>query len=296
MSRKKTNEEFKAEIEKIFNGNIELLSEYTGNKNKVLVRFRDCKHEQLKTPTKLLLGQGCGKCKGKAISKSKTASDFEDKLKKKNIDVTLLEDYKGVKNKIKVRNNQCKHVYSVSPSNLLNGSGCPICYGHRDTKMFIDLINQKYPNEYLIKGEYINNRTPILIQHKCGCEWEVIPKDLIRDVRCPKCICSKGEKFVANFLKQNNIDYVPQFSFDDCRYKKKLKFDFKVEINGQTRLIEFDGSQHYGKGMYHTKETEIRDRIKNQYCESHNIPLLRIPYWWSRNDKAIRELKKFLDL
>lgn len=296
MSKRKTDKEFRTEIDKIFNGNVELLSDYTGNKNKVLVRFKDCGHTQEKIPTKLLSGQGCGLCRGKAISKSKTAKDFESKLKSKNIDVTLLEEYKGVKTKIKVKNNKCNHTYSVAPSNLLSGSGCPICHGFRDTKMFKDLINQKYPNEYLVKGEYINNRIPILVQHKCGYEWNVIPKDLIRDIRCPKCITSKGEKFISDFLIQNKFDFIPQFSFEDCRYKLPLKFDFMVKINNQMKLIEYDGSQHFGKGKYHTEEVEIRDKIKNEYCLSHNIPLLRIPYWWNRNDRAIKELKRFLDI
>lgn len=298
MSKRKTNEEFKTELDTIFNGEVELLSEYTCNKVKVLVRYKACGHKQLKLPTKLLLGQGCGQCKGKAISKSKTKSteNFKEELRSLNIDVELLGEYKGTKEKIKIRNNKCGHEYLVSPTNLLHGSGCPVCHGFKDTEKFIEIINQKYPNEYQVKGEYINNKTPILVKHKCGFEWSVNPKDLLREPRCPKCIRSKGERFVADFLKEHNIDYVPQFSFDDCKYINVLKFDFKVEVNGQTRLIEFDGSQHFGKGRYHTEDVEIRDNIKNQYCESHNIPLLRIPYWWSRNDRAIRELKKFLDI
>ena len=49
------------------------------------------------------------------------------------------------------------------------------------------------------------------------------------------------------------------------------------------RLVEFDGIQHYEEIKFFHKrnlpQTQEADKIKNEYALSHNIPLVRIPYW-----------------
>ena len=67
MTKKKTTQEFKNEVEKIYKGSVTVLGEYTGNKNKILVRFNECGHEEERLPTKLLLGRGCLKCVNKLL-------------------------------------------------------------------------------------------------------------------------------------------------------------------------------------------------------------------------------------
>ena len=298
MTKKKTTQEFKNEVEKIYKGSVTVLGEYTGNKNKILVRFNECGHEEERLPTKLLLGRGCLKCVNKRISESKmnTKEEFIEKLLEKNLnDILVLSSYEGVKNKLKVLNNKCGHSYWAIASNILNGSGCPVCHGMKNTNQFIKLIDKKYPDTYKVLGEYINNRTPIKVMHKCGYEWEVIPKDLLHRERCPNCMKSYGEKFIADYLEANKIEFEEQYKFDMCRDVLPLPFDFKVVINGMIKLIEFDGEQHYlnydGKFKGKTKEHDI---IKNNFCKLNNIEVLRIPYWWLRNDRIIKELNKFI--
>ncbi|WP_050697720.1 hypothetical protein [Anaeromassilibacillus senegalensis] len=301
MSHKKTPEQFQEEITNIYSGEVVLLTPYTKLREKILVRYCSCGHEQMKAPSKLLAGQGCGLCKFKKLSETKTRSQQEyiDALKQRGIAVDVLSEYTGRVNKITVRNQACGHVYSANAGNILRGSGCPICHGMKDTKMFIDAIEQKYPGEYTIIGEYKNNRTPIKVTHKCGYTWEVIPKDLLRSIRCPNCIKSKGELFVKNFLDSAGLSYKCQHIFPECRDSKPLPFDFVVEKDNHLFAIEFDGSQHFGNSNYwgdHLQRSKIslHDRLKNEYCTQHNIPLLRIPYWWLRSDRAKNELKSFL--
>lgn len=62
-----------------------------------------------------------------------------------------------------------------------------------------------------------------------------------------------------------------------------LKFDFQVG----NYLIEYDGEQHFIPQSFgdtkisaelKLKTTQLHDKIKNEYCIKHNIPLIRIPY------------------
>lgn len=300
MSRKKTIEEFKEEVNKIHNDNIEVLGDYINNKTKLLVKYKDCNHKELKSPIKLLAGQGCAKCKGKRLSKSKLNNIDEVKYKLLNHSIELLEEYKGLDFKSKVKNLKCGHIYSVRIGNAIKGSGCPVCHGFKDTEKFKLQVFEKYENEYEIIGTYINNKTKIKVRHnKCGHVWDIIPKDLLSERRCPHCMKSKGEAFVGNLLDKMNIAYQSQYKFENCRNILPLPFDFMVKIDGQIKLIEFDGSQHFGEGngwgnKSNFEKIKHNDNIKNEFCLNNNIQLLRIPYWWIRNDKAERELKKFL--
>lgn len=64
----------------------------------------------------------------------------------------------------------------------------------------------------------------------------------------------------------------------------KLRYDFAIMgANEQvTRLIEFDGAQHYKASSYFGGEDAFEkqkryDKIKNDYAISRNISLVRIP-------------------
>jgi len=304
ISKRKTHQEFVEQINKIHKDNVIIIDKYIGNKTKVLVEYKDCKHQEYKIPSKLLAGQGCGnpKCKGNRISEVKMANGSYDKtFKKFNIDYIecLEKEYLGIKSDVKVLNKKCNHVYIANLGNICGGSGCPVCHGMKDTNIFTKQIEDKYPNEYTVLGDYVNNRVNILVRHnKCGTEWRVVPKSLLRDRRCPHCIMSKGELFVQGYFETNNIDYIPQFRLSDCKDKLPLPFDFAFYKDGKLKLIEFDGAQHFGEGNFWgdpngSEYITLHDNIKNDYCLHNNIPLLRIPYWWIRNDRATKELDKF---
>ena len=302
MSKRKTHEEFEAEIKQIHGDEVILLTKYKTNKTKVVVQYRSCGHIDEKMPTKLLIGQRCGVCRPKRVSRTKTNTTeyFLQRLKKSDVDVTLLSEYTGLRNKIAVKNNKCGHQYEAIAGNVARGSGCPICHGMKDTEEFKKELERKYPLQYTVLGEYVNNKTPIMIRHKCGYEWLVTPKNILRAKCCPKCILSKGETFISDYLTAKNVRFIQQYRFEDCRNKNPLPFDFAVFVNDELRLIEFDGAQHFGKsncwGKADKSSVLYRDAIKNKYCEDHNIPLLRIPYWWLQTDRIKKEIDIFLNI
>lgn len=59
--KKKTTEEFRGEMS-VVNPSIEVLGEYTGNKDGILCRCKICEHEWSPTPNCVLRGSGCPNC------------------------------------------------------------------------------------------------------------------------------------------------------------------------------------------------------------------------------------------
>lgn len=106
--------------------------------------------------------------------------------------------------------------------------------------------------------------------------------DVIYCNYCNKNI-SQGERKIASILKENNINFISQKSFDSCRFPDTnfvAKFDFYVN---NKYIIEFDGRQHfkdYGNFYFNVPKIQEHDKIKNQWCFKNNIPLIRIPYYY----------------
>lgn len=124
-----------------------------------------------------------------------------------------------------------------------------------------------------------------------GNEWETSPISLLIGIGCPSCNSSKGEKQVEEYLKENLIPYKAQHTFNGCRYKKKLPFDFYLPTLNVA--IEYDGIQHFepvevfgGKESFELQV--IKDNIKNIYCKDKGIKLIRIPY-------TVDDIGEFLD-
>lgn len=101
------------------------------------------------------------------------------------------------------------------------------------------------------------------------------------------CIKSYGELHIANLLKGSCVLYKTQYWFPDLRGVGGglLKFDFAIlDMSGCVScLIEVDGIQHFSSGTgWNTPENfekvQTHDRLKNEYCAKHHIPLIRIPY------------------
>ena len=301
MTAKKTPETFEKEFRAIWGERAVLLTPYTRCVDKVLVRFNECGHECWKSPNKLLAGHGCDhkECHYGLLSRNKTRSteEFASDLASKGLRYELLSEFRGVKYPITVRNLSCGHTYTANAGNILNnGSGCPVCHGMKDTDMFVSLLNKKYGPAYTVLSDYVNNRTPVLARHKCGYEWNVVPKDLLRREVCPRCNRSYGEKRVEEVLTKLDVSFKPQYWFPDCRDKLPLPFDFAVFTDNGIKLIEFDGSQHYNvRKDAHWGSSDFEyilkhEDIKNVYCRQHGIPLLRIPYWKVNSvEKILRE-------
>ena len=60
---------------------------------------------------------------------------------------------------------------------------------------FVQEVKEKYGDEYEVLGEYVNNRTKILIRHNyCKHQWCIVPHSLLSGSGCP--FCNKSKKAV----------------------------------------------------------------------------------------------------
>jgi hypothetical protein len=295
--RKKTHEEFVNEVYELVGNEYEVKSEYIGALKKITMFHAVCGRTYDVLPGNFSFGQRCGKCQGL----QKTHEDFIREVETKfGNEYTIFGEYVNTLSKVLVKHNKCDYEWEVYPLNLLKGkSKCPLCSNKAPfrTESFKQVINEITNGEYIVTGNYVNNKTKIAIKHlNCNYEWEVTP-NAFKDggKRCPKCsVMSKGEHKIYDYLIDNNIKFSNEYTFHNCKNINSLPFDFAIfnKEGDVFALIEFDGVQHYEPiewfgGENVLKYTQFNDTIKNNFCHDNNIPLLRIPHWEIDNIEII---------
>ena len=132
-----------------------------------------------------------------------------------------------------------------------------------------------------------------MLRCKCDCGNDnfITPSNALRVGATFSCGClnrSVGEINIENILNENKVCFKNEYTFPDLHSNKDkpLRYDFAIlnKNNTPIRLIEFDGLQHtqaleYFGGEEQLKIQQEHDELKNQYALSHNIPLVRIPYF-----------------
>ena len=283
MSKRKTTQEFiKQAIEKHGNKYGYSLVDYKSNSKNIIITCPIHGNFEQR-PSHHLHGSGCSFCYG---TRKYNNDEFVCKLKKVHGDKYdyNLVDYKGAFSFIKIKCNEHNHIFTQKANNHLNGQGCPICGGTKKltTQEFIKQAIEKHGDKYDYSlTNYINNRTKVKIICRKHGEFYQRPHNHKKGEGCPFCNTSKGELFIENFLKENNITYNKQHKFKDCRYKHVLKFDFYIPTCDI--CVEYDGEYHFTPHWGDKKQTQfklnqIRDRIKNDYCINKGIKLIRIKY------------------
>jgi hypothetical protein len=121
--------------------------------------------------------------------------------------------------------------------------------------------------------------------------------------RCP--VCSKKQSKYAytieKYLIDNNFEYKKEYTYEDCKDKSLLFFDFAIFQDNQVILLEVDGEAHFAPvkswgGIDGFKNQIRRDNIKNEYCKNNNIKLIRISYEDINNKNYVEKLKKELSI
>jgi len=250
---------------------------------------------------KHLYGQGCKNC---AVDNRKLNTEiFIEKAKKTHGEKFDYSNsiYIGAFDKVKI--NCYKHgIFEQLASKHLSGDGCQICGGSTNSNKeeFVFKSKKIHGETYIYdKVTYINNKTKVSIECVKHGNFEQLPSNHLKGSGCPVCNKSKGEIKIENYLKENNINYKPQYDFADLRFKETLRFDFGLldKDNNLKCLVEYNGVQHYEfiKFIHKTEEifniAKLRDKLKEEYCTKNNIPLIIIKY-----DEDINKKLKLINM
>jgi very-short-patch-repair endonuclease len=172
----------------------------------------------------------------------------------------------------------------IRVSSLIKGFECTYCKGTKpniiDLTYFINKSVRVHGKYYDYSNSVVVNSTSKvdIICPKHG-TFKQSANAHMRGQGCPICKLSKGELKVRKFLELKKIKYKYQHKFENF---KRYSFDFYLpEFN---ICIEYDGEFHFNKykisgGVGGLLKTQKRDLLKNNYCDSNGINLIRIPYW-----------------
>lgn len=219
----------------------------------------------------------------------------------------LLSNKKDIKNSNTIVDYICPYhgVKHTKIYALVLKHGCDQCK-IKEQKLNIDRLNKIFSERHikcLNLEQYTDSTTKnlIVVCPECGEEFITSYNSLmsVSQQRCPTCSKSEsqGEYRIRKYLDSYNINYIQEHSFQGCSYKHILFFDFYIP--DMNIAIEYDGIQHFEpvlingiskkESLNNFKESKIRDSIKDNYCKSNNIFLLRISY------KDFNKIEEILD-
>ena len=236
--------------------------------------------------------KGCPYCIGRHI----TTEEAQKKVLNPNIIFT--SEYLGCEKPISCHCNKCGNDWVTNrPMDLFKRKGgCPQCannnrgnFHRKKLNDFIKDVATNNPNVEIISSYNLTKNKIRCKCKKCDTEWESIAANIRNgSARCPYCHGTTGERRIIDFLKKYKINFLTQKTFDDCKNSSGRKLRFDVYDVDNNILFEYQGEYHFEEKPYYgdiekaKKSLETRkerDALKRQYCKSHNIILIEIPYW-----------------
>ena len=286
---KRTIDDVKNEVrEAIGDEYIVLSDKYKNCHEKIRFRHSVCGHEyEASLHNIITLKTRCPYCFG-AIKR--TPEEFRNKFDKiQGGKMRLLEDYTTTNNRIKVECCVCGNVWSANPSNLLNGSHCPVCVSkeagvrHRKTdENFKAEVYKYYGDTLTVLGTY--QRATEMIDVRCNICGNVFSNYAgsfcVRHVACPICKMYKGERKIYDYLINHGILFERQKMFPELLGIRGGQLSYDFYVPDYNLLIEYqgnfhDGTANYDKSFYFETQQE-HDKRKREYARDNKIELLEI--------------------
>ena len=206
--------------------------------------------------------------------------------------------------------NECKKWFKMSYTVHINSKlGCSNCYLKtivHDTKSFIEKANRVNHNMYDYTGIEYKGAYEIIYTRckRCGNTFPVLTYAHLNGSGCPICNrnSSKLEFEIDAFLKQNKINFIPQFKDFEWLKTKYGNLSFDFYLPDYNIAIECQGKQHFGLGKF-AKEGDYekileRDNRKKRLCEENNVKLLyysnlkiNYPYFvYTNKEELLKEI------
>ncbi len=237
----------------------------------------------------------CKECKNKKHYKRKTVDYDSNKLlhlcpKCNEEKPFTIEFFELRKDTNKLRENSCKKCDEKRKNKL-----------YSENKEHFSNLNKKWVKEnFDIRKEYLKeyyqeNKQVIDKQKK---EWTKNNREYnieyqrnyrIENGRTTGTGQTIPEKQIEQFLIENNIKYIKEHSFNDCRGIKNGTLSFDFYLPETNTIVEFDGPHHFKPifGVYNFKRQIEHDKRKSEYCQENNIRLIRIAYFENLNVRIL---------
>lgn len=222
MMMKKTHASFIKEVQELFPNEYEILSDYRSAKEKILVKHK-CGYEWEITPSNLLSGRGCPKCK------SVKKYSYEEVKAICNEKGLILVSKKYVNSNHKIQficsHHEDKGIQEATLSYILKSDGCKYCgYQISSKKQLKKISIQKLQEDYKQHGlvlldTYKGAHAPLKCRciHHAGEVLWISPTNLTarKTYGCKKCQFQNLSKFkqtpifkVSEIVKQSGYIYV----------------------------------------------------------------------------------------
>lgn len=263
---KHTTESFKQKVSELVGDEFVVLGDYVNNRTKIKMLHTVCGYEFDMKPNHFLSGVRCPQCSGR---QQLTTDIFIARVKEQvGSEYSVIGEYTNLKTKITMKHNICGCIYEVTPSNFLEGHGCPDCYKTipYTTSSYIEKVNELVGDKYSVLGEYVDSDTKIRMKHNiCGYEYDVRPSLFIRGNRCPQCSLnlrrSLPEEIVAYFVSKH-FEIVQGYRPQWLKMPSGHNGEIDIWIPSLKIGIEYDGFIH-GQEINQEKDT-----IKNNLIAS----------------------------
>lgn len=112
---------------------------------------------------------------------------------------------------------------------------------------------------------------------------------------------SRGEQIIIDYCNKNNISFRREVPMEGVLGPKGYprRLDFIISYKKATIALEVQGAQHYDENhifntsstRYETLTVQEIDKIKEEYCTNHNLPLYKID---ARNISTVEQ--SFIDI
>ena len=281
-------------IAELHNGEYELISEYTGTKNRITLRHKPCGHEYSRKANEFLNeGAGlcpiCNKIQGHS-TRSLKEEDIPEYLKERIGDkYTYVSGYVKLSDTNTIlRCNECGNEFKASISRVTGKRkrGCPICANNRrGQKVKETYLEDILPDEYTWLDEYNgNNKERLRIKHAtCDREYRVRPNDIQQGWgRCPYCNVniSEPEREMSKYISEIYNGEIIR------NYKDKMELD--VYIPELKIGFEYNGIYWHSDKIIKDKNYHLK---KKEYFKEKGIDVIFIDeYDWENKNDLVKSM------
>lgn len=236
---------------------------------------------------------GCPRCSAQkgGTSKRITKDEYLSRVNKNNPNLELLEDFKGLEKRIRVRCNSCGYTWKAISRSLMTIK-CPCCTNRITIKGINDIAtthpdwviflkNKSDAERYTeCSSKYIDTMCPC-----CGYERKMqISKIYTYGYKCNNCFdgFSYPNKIIRSIFQQlsdNNQINVNDYKFE---YTSDWTLNYRYDVwfrttDNKEYLIEMDGYQHYfNKDPEKLLKQQKIDKCKDELANQNGYSIIRI--------------------